>query len=327
MEAVTEQDIEEVLTENGDDEDESEETAARGRSKKPKKRISYGSSLILDKFANTPTRKHTVRIDTKLLAEAESEDPKKRKADAAEALRKIVATVGKRGEPGEHVRCVVSVAMLTEGWDANNVTQVLGIRAFGSQLLCEQVVGRGLRRMDYNNFDEQGRFKPEYVDVYGIPFSVIPFKGRPIKHKEDEDRPVNHVRALPERAQVMEMRFPVVEGYVFALKKNLIRAKWTGWKSPRLSPIGRQLQPSSHRLWATARGMRHKAAGLASSSTIGRPSTPARIFRPSSLRLRSVSWLRWRSTPPMARTSSGACYDCNHVTSCSRRSIVTSKTT
>ena len=134
-----------------------------------------------------------------------------------------MATVGKRGEPGEHVRCVVSVAMLTEGWDANNVTQVLGIRAFGSQLLCEQVVGRGLRRMDYSNFDEQGRFKPEYVDVYGIPFSVIPFKGRPVKHKEDGDKPVNHVRALPERAQVMEIRFPVVEGYVFALKKNLIR--------------------------------------------------------------------------------------------------------
>jgi type III restriction enzyme len=222
-ESVTEEEVEEVLTDNGDDDSEDEETEARGRSKKPKKRVSYGPSAISELFANTPTRKHTVRIDTKLLAEAESEHPRKRKADAAEALRKVVATVGKRGEPGEHVRCVVSVAMLTEGWDANNVTQVLGIRAFGSQLLCEQVVGRGLRRMDYSNFDEQGRFKPEYVDVYGIPFSVIPFKGRPVKHEEDEDKPVNHVRALPERAQVMEMRFPVVEGYVFALKKNLIR--------------------------------------------------------------------------------------------------------
>jgi type III restriction enzyme len=71
--------------------------------------------VILNLFANTPARKHTVRIDTKLLAEAESEDPNKRKADAAEALRKVVATVGKSGQPGEHVRCVVSVAMLTEG--------------------------------------------------------------------------------------------------------------------------------------------------------------------------------------------------------------------
>ncbi|MFZ0494748.1 MAG: hypothetical protein WBD78_04815 [Methylocella sp.] len=222
-ECVTEEEVEEALSGSGDDDSEAEETVTRSRSKKPKKRISYGPSAISDLFANTPARKHTVRIDTKLLAEAESEDPRKRKADAAEALRKVVATVGKRGEPGEHVRCVVSVAMLTEGWDANNVTQVLGIRAFGSQLLCEQVVGRGLRRMDYSNFDEHGRFKPEYVDVYGIPFSVIPFKGRPVKHKEDEDKPVNHVRALPERAKVMEMRFPVVEGYVFALKKNLIR--------------------------------------------------------------------------------------------------------
>lgn len=221
--AVTAEEVEEVLADNGDDEEEAEETSGRGRTKKLKKRTTYGPSLILENFANTPARKHTVRIDTKLLAEAESEDPSKRKAEAAETLRKIVATVGKRGEPGEHVRCVVSVAMLTEGWDANNVTQVLGIRAFGSQLLCEQVVGRGLRRMDYSNFDQQGRFRPEYVDVYGIPFSVIPFKGRPIKHKGDEDKPVNHVRALPERTQVMEIRFPVVEGYVFALKKNLIR--------------------------------------------------------------------------------------------------------
>jgi type III restriction enzyme len=223
-EVVTEEEVEEVLAESGEDGDESDdETTTGARRKKPKKRITYGPSPILSEFANRPAHKHTVRIDTKLLAEAESEDPTKRKADAAEALRKIVATVGKRGEPGEHVRCVVSVAMLTEGWDANNVTQVLGIRAFGSQMLCEQVVGRGLRRMDYSNFDEQGRFKPEYVDVYGIPFSVIPFKGRRAAGGGGEDKPVNHVRALPDRAQAMEMHFPVVEGYVFALKKNLIR--------------------------------------------------------------------------------------------------------
>ena len=97
-------------------------------------------------FSNTPTEKRTIRIDTKLLAEAESEDPSKSKSQAAVELRQIVNTVGKPGQPGEHVRCVVSVAMLTEGWDANNVTHILGLRAFTSQLLCEQVVGRGLRR-------------------------------------------------------------------------------------------------------------------------------------------------------------------------------------
>ena len=81
-------------------------------------------------------------LKAKLLAEAESDDPKKKRQDAAEELRQVVATVGKPGQPGEHVRCVVSVSMLTEGWDANNVTHILGVRAFGSQLLCEQVVGR-----------------------------------------------------------------------------------------------------------------------------------------------------------------------------------------
>ena len=131
----------------------------------------YGQGAIFPElFSNTPDRKRTIRIDTKLLAEAESDDPKKKKQDAAEELRRVVATVGKRGEPGEHVRCVVSVSMLTEGWDANNVTQVLGVRAFGSQLLCEQVVGRGLRRMDYVPDPKTGLLTEEYVDVYGIPF-------------------------------------------------------------------------------------------------------------------------------------------------------------
>ena len=109
----------------------------------------------------------------------------------AEELRKIVSTVGKPGEPGEHIRCVVSVAMLNEGWDANNVTRVLGARAFTSQLLCEQVVGRGLRRMHYAPDPETGLLTEEYVDVYAIPFSVpfsvIPFKGRPTKKKTPED--------------------------------------------------------------------------------------------------------------------------------------------
>src|SRR5205807_8152001 len=164
----------------------------------------------------------TIRIDTRLLAEAESDDPKKKQQDAAEALRKVVATVGKCGEPGEHVRCVVSVSMLTEGWDANNVTHILGVRAFGSQLLCEQVVGRGLRRMDYTPDPTTGLLTEEYVDVYGIPFSVIPYKGRPLQAKAPEDRPKNHVRPLPERAG-FELRFPVVEGYAFGLSRNAIR--------------------------------------------------------------------------------------------------------
>ena len=101
-------------------------------------------------------------------------------------------SVGKTGEPGEQVRCVVSVQMLTEGWDANNVTHILGLRAFESQLLCEQVVGRGLRRMDYTPDPETGMLTEEYVDVYGIPFSVIPCKGRPTKAKAPIDKPKHH---------------------------------------------------------------------------------------------------------------------------------------
>lgn len=99
----------------------------------------------------------------------------------------------------------------------------IGLRAFGSQLLCEQVVGRGLRRMDYTPDPETGLLTEEDVDMYGIPCSVIPYKGRETKKSAPEDRLKNHVRALPER-QPFEMRFPAVEGYAFALQRHLIKA-------------------------------------------------------------------------------------------------------
>ena len=217
-EIATEADVEAVLSENEDD----DKPKRRKGTKQKKTRTVYEGSKILPELSNSPSEKRTIRIDSKLLAEAESDDPNKRKTDIAEALRKVVATVGKRGEPGEHVRCVVSVSMLTEGWDANNVTHILGIRAFGSQLLCEQVVGRGLRRINYTPDKETGLLPEEYVDVYGIPFSVVPFKGRPAKKAEPDDKPLNSVRALENRVG-MEIKFPVVEGYTFALKKNLIR--------------------------------------------------------------------------------------------------------
>ncbi len=91
-------------------------------------------------------------------------------------LREVMNTVGKADKLGEQVKCVVSVSMLTEGWDANTVTHVLGVRAFGTQLLCEQVVGRGLRRMSYA-VNDRGMFEPEYAEVYGVPFSFIPCSG------------------------------------------------------------------------------------------------------------------------------------------------------
>jgi len=91
-------------------------------------------------------------------------------------LREVMNTVGKPGKLGENVKCVVSVSMLTEGWDANTVTHILGVRAFGTQLLCEQVIGRGLRRVSYATNDG-GMFDPEYAEVYGVPFSFIPCSG------------------------------------------------------------------------------------------------------------------------------------------------------
>jgi type III restriction enzyme len=107
----------------------------------------------------------TIRIDSDALAKVEAGEGK----GEAEAIRQIVATVGKPGKPGADVRCLISVAMLSEGWDARNVTQILGLRAFGSQLLCEQVIGRGLRRSSMADLSE-----PEFVDIYGVPFQLLP---------------------------------------------------------------------------------------------------------------------------------------------------------
>ena len=204
-------------------EDLEENPRNRGRRRRNATRTAYGQGAVFpDLLSNEKEALRTLRIDSKMLADAESEDPGKNRTQAAEDLRQIVATIGKPGKPGEQVRCVVSVAMLNEGWDANNVTHILGLRAFTSQLLCEQVVGRGLRRMNYTPDPETGLLTEEYVDVYGIPFSVIPFKGRR-PGAPAPDPPKNHIRAMPERKDY-EIRFPVVEGYAFALRKNEIKA-------------------------------------------------------------------------------------------------------
>ena len=191
---------------------------------KSRMRTVYGDGQSFPElFSNRPDQVRTLRIDSKLLAEAESGKDGRNGGNGAEELRRIVDTVGKPGKPGEQVRCVISVQMLTEGWDANNVTHILGLRAFESQLLCEQVVGRGLRRMDYAPDPETGMLTEEYVDVYGIPFSVIPYKGRPKGAKAPQDKPKHHVHAMPERKD-LEIRFPIVTGYTFDLKRNLIKA-------------------------------------------------------------------------------------------------------
>jgi len=137
-------------------------------------------------------------------------------------LREVMNTVGKPGRLGERVRCVVSVSMLTEGWDANTVTHVLGVRAFGTQLLCEQVVGRALRRRGHVT-DEEDRFSPEYAEVYGVPFSFIPAAGDVADAKILP--PPTHVRALGERADA-EIAFPRVIGYRFEFAPDRLEANF-----------------------------------------------------------------------------------------------------
>lgn len=123
-----------------------------------------------------------------------------------ELLREIVDTVGKTGRAGQDVKNVISVAMLSEGWDAKNVTHIMGLRAFTSQLLCEQVIGRGLRRVSHDK-DENGLFKPEFVNVFGVPLSIYQEVGG--GDTPPPPRPSTQVEALPER-NALEIRWPNV---------------------------------------------------------------------------------------------------------------------
>jgi type III restriction enzyme len=224
-----------VALDAAEDEADGDEAPKRKQKLKAQKRYNPGLQGFPELW-NQPGAEVTLRIDSDLLAQAESEDPKATRKEAAEELRKIVSSVGRPGEPGERVRCVVSVNMLSEGWDANNVTHILGLRAFGSQLLCEQVVGRGLRRMDYTPDPATGLLTEEYADVFGVPFSLIPFKGRkPKSGPPPEDRPKHEVKALPERKH-LEIRFPAVEGYVVDLKRHRVRCDLNSVELTRLDP-------------------------------------------------------------------------------------------
>lgn len=148
----------------------------------------------------------------------------------AQILREVVNTVGQTNKLGGHIRCVVSVSMLTEGWDANTVTHIMGLRAFGSQLLCEQVAGRALRRMNYflQNYDRRTgqpieqknlhrykpenilqKFPPEYAHIIGVPFKM--FKGGTANPVDPPE--YTHIRAVPERQKDFEIEFPNIEGY------------------------------------------------------------------------------------------------------------------
>src|SRR5579884_475505 len=141
-------------------------------------------------------------------------------------------TVGKAGKLGEHVKCVVSVSMLTEGSDANTVTHILGVRAFGTQLLCEQVIGRALRRYSYQ-LNEHDRFNVEYADVLGIPFD---FNAKPVIAPPQAPPDTIQVKAVRPDRDHLEICFPRISGYRVELPNKGLRAEFNDDSVLELSP-------------------------------------------------------------------------------------------
>ncbi len=152
--------------------------------------------------------------------------------DDVTILREVMNTVGKPGTLGESIRCVVSVSMLTEGWDANTVTHVLGVRAFGTQLLCEQVIGRALRRQSYD-LNEEGLFNVEYADVLGIPFD---FTAKPVVAPPQPPRETIQVKAVRPERDHLEITFPRVEGYRIELPEDRLEATFDSSATLVLTP-------------------------------------------------------------------------------------------
>jgi type III restriction enzyme len=167
--------------------------------------------------------------------------------DDVTLLREVMNTVGKYGQLGGSTRCVVSVSMLTEGWDASTVTHILGIRAFGTQLLCEQVIGRALRRQSYDlNEDgpDKGLFTVEYADVFGIPFD---FTAKPVIAPPQPPRETVVVKAIRPERDSLEIRFPRVEGYRVELPEERLTASFNDDSILVLSPdlVGPSITQSS----------------------------------------------------------------------------------
>lgn len=149
-----------------------------------------------------------------------------------ELLREVMNTVGKEGRLGESIRCVVSVSMLTEGWDANTVTHVLGVRAFGTQLLCEQVIGRALRRLSYD-LNAKNLFNVEYADVLGIPFD---FTAKPVVAPPQPPRETIQVKAVRPDRDRLEIHFPRVSGYRVELPEERLTAAFNEDSVLELTP-------------------------------------------------------------------------------------------
>jgi type III restriction enzyme len=220
-----------------------------------------------DELQNRDGARFTIRVDSKVVAETEVEGAKN---DESRWMRFTLDTVGKRAwprddqqrpicpegfeelagklgrplhPPGRDVRCIVSVGMLTEGWDCNTVTHIVGLRPFMSQLLCEQVVGRGLRRRSYD-LTEEGLFEEEVAKILGVPFEVVPFKQR--VGPRPRRKPQHNVKALPEKA-AFAIEFPRVDGYQQAIR-NRVTVDWGRIASVAVDP---QKIPDEVRLKST----------------------------------------------------------------------------
>ncbi len=182
----------------------------------------------------------TLQIDSKILSQAESESEaieldekattKMTKKEVAELLRKTVDRVGIEGQLGEQIQNVISVGMLSEGWDAKTVTHIMGLRAFSSQLLCEQVVGRGLRRVSYDIGDD-GFFEPEYVNIFGIPFTFLPHEGG---EETPPPKPKTKIEPIKERIQ-HKIVFPNIVRIDYIYKPQL-KLSWKNVKVLEIYP-------------------------------------------------------------------------------------------
>ncbi|MBI3289862.1 DEAD/DEAH box helicase family protein [Candidatus Microgenomates bacterium] len=180
-------------------------------------------------------RKRLIRIDQEALDKIESGDednPNTPKEKLVEKEREKFNTVGKKGKAGEQIQCVLGVNMLSEGWDAKTVTHILGLRAFTSQLLCEQVIGRGLRRISYDINSETEIFDPEYVTVFGVPFAFLPVEQKPGPPKKE--KPKTKIEPIQER-QALEIRWPHVLNVNYRLS-YFLNVEWTKLDKLVLSP-------------------------------------------------------------------------------------------
>ena len=182
--------------------------------------ILHIDSKVLDE-AEAQVEATEIKAGTAAVEEEEDQDevaeengvgPKKKlsKKERAELLRRTVDTVGRPGEPGARVQNVISVGMLSEGWDAKTVTHIMGLRAFTSQLLCEQVVGRGLRRTSYDVDEETGLFRPEYVNIFGVPFTFLPHEGGADAPPPPPPSGKTRIEPIPERRAQFEIAWPNV---------------------------------------------------------------------------------------------------------------------